>query len=145
MEESGGIQRGLPLTEAETRLFPAEMVAPKLGIGMMSPERVVLFQLSVKCCPHLETQNKCGIYLNRPLMCRSFPIVAGAISNRCKMFSYRKPGVTYQEPFTMTQQFEESERLEKHIEKQVLKHCKSGYRFWEFDLKTKKWVDKGSL
>ncbi|MCW4009525.1 MAG: YkgJ family cysteine cluster protein [Candidatus Bathyarchaeota archaeon] len=145
LEDSGKMLRGLPLTEAETQLYPAEIVAPKLGVGITGPDKVILYQLNVNCCPHLNQQNQCKIYAKRPLMCRSFPIVAGAISNRCRMFSYRKPGVTYQEPYTMDSQVKASNKLEKYIEKQIMRHCKRGIRIWEFNLKTKKWVDKGPL
>ena len=145
VEESSGIQRGLPLTSEEKELFSPENVAPKLGIGVESPKNVVLFQLTTNCCPHLNHQNHCGIYSKRPLMCRSFPIVAGAISNRCKIFSYRKPGVPYQETYKMTQQVEASNRLEKYIEKQLMKHLAKGVKLWEFDLKKKSWIDLGPI
>jgi Fe-S-cluster containining protein len=145
IENKEGVIRGLPLTEKETQFFPKEIVLPKLGIGINCPETVVLFQLTVNCCPHLSPKNECQIYLNRPLMCQSFPVVAGAISNRCKVFSYRKPGFNYAEPFTMAKQIEASNKLERYTQKRIGKNSLKNLRIWEYDLATKKWVDKGHI
>jgi hypothetical protein len=76
-------------------------------------------------------------------MCQSFPIVAGAISNRCKAFNYRKPGVTYNEPYTMTQQLQANSKLEKYTRRHLKKNSRRGLRIWEYDLESKKWISKG--
>jgi Fe-S-cluster containining protein len=144
-ETRGGVLRGLPLTEKETGLFPAELISPKLAIGTNGPETVVLYQLNVNCCPHLNTQNQCQIYNRRPLMCQSFPIVAGAISNRCKVFSYRKPGVNYTEPYTMAEQVQASQKLEKYTQKAVMRRHVKGLKVWEYDLAAKKWRHTDTL
>ncbi len=138
-----GFTRGLLLTEKETSIFPKGAVSPKLAVGLTEPKTVILYQLNVNPCPHLSGKNECQKYSERPLMCRSFPIIAGAISNRCKVFSYRKVGVAYSEPYTMAEQLEASDKINKHIEKSIKRHYRKGLRLWEYDLATKKWVDKG--
>jgi Fe-S-cluster containining protein len=140
LEEKAGAVRGLTLTETETQLFPAEMVLPKLAVGETKPEVTILYQLDAKSCPHITKENSCPIYEKKPLMCRSFPVVAGAISNRCRFFSYRKVGVSYSEPFHMKEQLQASDRLTKHIQNSIRKKYKKGLKLWEFDLNTKKWL-----
>jgi Fe-S-cluster containining protein len=141
--DEGGFKRGLLLTEKEIHLFPKEAVSPKLAIGLTEPKTVVLYQLNVNPCPHLSSRNECQRYSERPLMCRSFPIIAGAVSNRCKVFRYRKVGVSYNEPYTMVEQLEASDKINKYIENCIKKHYKKGLRLWEYDLAAEKWVDKG--
>lgn len=145
LESKGGVQRGLPLTDKEASLFPNVLISPKLGVGTKEPEEVVLYQINVKCCPYINEKNECQIYAKRPLMCQSFPIVAGAISNRCKTFSYRKPGITYTEPYNMDKQVEASGKLEKYVANRIKKHRGKAIRIWEFDLTTKKWNQGQSL
>lgn len=140
LEEKAGILRGLTLTEIETPLFPADMVAPKFAVGETKPESIILYQLVVNSCPHVTKENSCPIYEKRPLMCRSFPIVAGAISNRCRVFNFRKIGVSYDEPFHMKEQLQASDRLTKHMKTVIRKKYKKGLRLWEFDLITKRWL-----
>ena len=139
LEGKGVILRGLPLTDKEVGLFPTVLVSPKMGIGSIKLEEVVLYQLNINCCPYVTEKNECKIYSKRPLMCQSFPIVAGAISNRCKTFSYRKPGVTYTEPYNMEKQVDASEKLEKYVTNRIKKHRGKATRIWEYDLATKKW------
>jgi Fe-S-cluster containining protein len=137
------ILRGLVLTRSEITLFPASVVLPKLGIGEKTSEHTVLYQLAVESCPHLSSQNECQIYADRPLICRSFPILTGRISSRCRVFSYRKPGGIYAEQFNMKDQLIASEKLEKYTSNQIKKHCRKGSNLWEFDLCSKKWINKG--
>jgi Fe-S-cluster containining protein len=131
--------RGLPLTEKEADLFPKEAVSPKVATGTDKPENVILFQLNLGCCPNINDKNECTIYVNRPLMCQSFPIVAGAISNRCRVFNYRKTGLNYEEPYSMSTQIKASDRLEKYVQKKLTKGSRSKQKIWEYDLKTKRW------
>ena len=142
LESKNDFLRGLPLTEKEAQLFPKEIVSPKLGIGLNEATEIVLYQLNINCCPHINENNECKIYDKRPLMCQSFPIVAGSISNRCIVFHYRKPGLQYAEPFTLIRQVEASEKLEKYNRNRIQKGNKKGLRIWEYNLTTKKWVSK---
>ncbi len=142
LENKNGILRGLPLTEKEAVLFSKEIVSPKVGIGVNKVSEIVLYQLNINCCPSINEQNECEIYLKRPLMCQSFPIVAGSISNRCVVFQYRKPGLQYSEPYRLTRQVEASEKLEKYTQNRIQKYHKKGLRIWEYDLMTKKWFSK---
>ncbi len=141
--DEDGFIRGLLLTEKEVQIFPKEAVAPKLAVGLTEPKTVILYQLNMNPCPHLSSRNQCQQYSERPLMCRSFPIVAGAISNQCKVFSYRKVGVLYNEPYTMAEQLEANDKINKYIENGIKKYYRKGLRLWEYDLAAKKWVDKG--
>ncbi len=145
LESKGDITLGLPLTEHEASLFPEKLVVPKVAVGVDKPESVILYQLKVKCCPHLSSQNQCQIYVKRPLMCQSFPIVAGAVSNRCRVFSYRKPGLSYHEPYSMEAQLVASGKLEKYLLKQIKKNNRPELKIWEYDLNSKKWRLQGPL
>jgi hypothetical protein len=135
----------LPLTEKEISLFPPQAVSPRLSVGVVEPETVVLWQLNASVCPYVSAANECQKYTDRPLICRSFPIVAGAISNRCRVFSYRKPGVSYDEPFTMSSQLEASEKLNAYIKSRIKKHAQKGLKIWEYDLATGKWVNEQKI
>ena len=145
LESRSGIGRGLPLTEKEASLFPENTISPKLAIGPRRPDRVILHQLNMNVCPHVNSQNECSVYEERPLMCKSFPIVAGAISNRCRVFSYRRVGATYDEPYSMKSQLDASEKLEKYIQKQISKHSMGKSTLWEYDLATGKWSSIGEV
>ena len=134
--------RGLPLTERETKLFRVELIAPKLAVGMKKPETVVLYQLTVNCCPFVNEENQCKIYPARPLMCQSFPVVAGALSNRCQIYSYRIPGASYDEPFSMAAQLQANEKLEKYIQNRLTKSNRKGLKIWEYNLATMKWLEQ---
>ena len=142
LENKNGVLRGLPLTEKEAQLFPKVIVSPKLGIGVTEVTEIVLYQLNINCCLNINERNECKIYPKRPLMCQSFPIVVGSISNRCIVFQYRKPGLQYSEPYRLTGQVKASEKLEKYTQSRIQKYYKRGLRIWEYDLTTKKWVSK---
>ena len=143
LECSSGVKRGLPLTEKEATLFPKEVVSPKLAVGVAEPNVVILYQLNVNVCPYVNAQNECGVYEERPLICRSFPIVAGAISNRCRVFSYRKVGVSYSEPYPMKKQLEASKKLSAYTQNRVRKLRRKGLKFWEYNLNTGTWLCRG--
>ena len=143
LETSGGVTRGLALTEREAKIFPPEIVSPKLAVGVSEPSVVILYQLNVTVCPYVNDYNQCSRYEERPLICRSFPIVGGAISNRCRIFSYRKPGVVYAEPFNMDKQMEASRKLNTYTRNRISKHYQKGLKIWEYDIATKKWISKG--
>ncbi len=143
LESKDGIKRGLPLTEREVSLFPEEVVSPKLAIGVTEPNTVVLYQLNVNVCPYINDRNECGRYENRPLMCQSFPVVAGDLSNRCRVFSYRKAGVSYADPYPMKRQLEASNKFNGYLRNRIKKHYPKGLRMWEYDLSTGQWVDRG--
>lgn len=139
LEVKDGRSRGLTLTEKETSLFESKLISPKLAIGLREPQVIILYQLNAKVCPHVSESNSCQIYQNRPLVCQSFPIISGAISNRCKIFAFRKVGLSYDEPFSMKTQLEASEKLDKYIQNRIRKYFHKGIRLWEYDLATKQW------
>ncbi len=139
LETREGKSSGLTLTEKEAGIFPSTIVAPKMALGMNAPEIIILYQLCVKCCPNINEKNLCQIYEKRPLICQSFPVISGAISNKCKVFSYRKVGLNYSEPYTMNIQLQASEKLDKYLQHRIRKHFKKGIKLWEYDLSTKQW------
>jgi len=142
LEIREGKSSGITLTDKEAGLFPPEMVSPKLALGLNGPETVILYQLNVKCCPYINEKNMCKIYERRPLVCQSFPIISGAISNKCKVFAYRKAGLHYSEPYSMVKQLYASEKLDKYVQNRVRKNFKKGIILWEYDLATKQWTYK---
>jgi Fe-S-cluster containining protein len=145
LETKEGKSKGLTLTEKEANLFPSSMVSPKFAIGLNAPETVILYQLNVKCCPNVNEKNLCQIYQRRPLVCQSFPIISGAISNKCKVFAYRKVGLSYSEPYAMKKQLGASDKLDKYIENRLRKQSKKGLILWEYDLATKQWNYKTQI
>lgn len=140
LQTTDDVTRGPPLTEKETAVFPPEIISPKLAIGQTEPTTIILYQLNVNVCPYINQKNECQKYAERPLICRSFPIVAGAISNRCKIFAYRKVGASYSEPYPMTKQLEASNKLEAYTLNHIKNHSKKGTNIWEYNLNTKKWI-----
>jgi Fe-S-cluster containining protein len=66
---------GLSLFPWEKHLFPSKKVHPHLAYGA-SPDskdfRIFLYKYMEQSCEKLEG-NKCTIYDNRPLVCRSYP------------------------------------------------------------------------
>jgi len=143
IETKDGFKRGLPLTEKEVSLFSKELVSPKLGIGIAKPNIVILFQLNVNVCPFINDKNECKKYESRPLMCRSFPVVAGDLSNRCRVFSYRKVGVSYNDLYPMTKQLEASSKFTIYLQNRIKKYYRESLKVWEYDLSISKWVCKG--
>jgi Fe-S-cluster containining protein len=69
-------EAGLTLFPDEVHLFPSEKVRPHLGKGVQSPDTIFTYQHTENVCIHL-MDNMCGIYEDRPLMCRSFPVKIG--------------------------------------------------------------------
>jgi Fe-S-cluster containining protein len=138
-EKRGAILGGLPLTDREAILFPKDLVLPKISLGTTKPEHTIIYQLNVNSCPHLNNEQTCRIYPRRPLMCKAFPIVGEAISNKCTIFSYRKPGLVFDEPFSMDEQLAASIQFEEYLKMQLKKHGQKGFKLWEYDLDTKKW------
>ncbi len=70
---TGKEETGLTLFTDEVHLFPPELVRPFIGRGVDGATSIFTFQHTLKVCVHL-SDKKCGIYENRPLMCRSFPV-----------------------------------------------------------------------
>lgn len=140
VETINGIQRGIILTKKETVLFPPETVTQQYAIGPAKKRKIVFYQMKVAPCPHLDNENKCRIYEKRPLICKSFPIMAGCISSKCKAFSYRKPGQTYQDIYPMSEMREASNKISRYITLKFGKDLMAGAQEWEFDLATKRWI-----
>lgn len=70
------------LLPRETRYFPKGTVAPYMAKGLKGrsrprPRTIVAYQIRVMTCPHLDDNNLCRIYRNRPLSCQAFPLDMG--------------------------------------------------------------------
>ena len=142
IETINGVQRGLILTKKETKLFPAEIVTPQYAIGITKPTRIVFYQMKTNPCPYLNAKNECRIYDNRPLICRSFPVMADYISSKCQAFSCRKPGQVYQDIYPMAKMKEASNKITMYVAANFGKNLKAGTKEWEYDLATKKWISR---
>jgi Fe-S-cluster containining protein len=132
--------RGLYLQKNETHLFPKDHVKPMYaatkGKVRPRPGEIFAYQLDLATCPHLNAENKCSIYNERPLICRSFPFEAMAIARKC-------PEIAKQ-----IQQGEEVAINNDSI-KTELKANKSHFKFlrpyvikggfWLYDLRTGEW------
>ena len=128
------------LTKKETALFESKDVAPQFAIVPIEQKRIVFYQMKTSPCPHLNSQNKCRIYEKRPLICRSFPIMADYISSRCKVFSKRKPGQIYQDVYPMIEMKEASKKISRYVMENFGKELKTGVQEWEYDLASRKWI-----
>jgi Fe-S-cluster containining protein len=64
------VVRGITLFPEEVAQFPAEFVLPLYRSG----EEVFAYQLGSHICPMLTEDGRCGIYDNRPLICKAFPV-----------------------------------------------------------------------
>lgn len=73
---AGDGESGLTLFPDEIHLFQEETVKPHLAKGTDAPSTIFTYQHTKNVCVHLEN-NLCGIYENRPLMCRKFPVKIG--------------------------------------------------------------------
>ena len=60
---------GLYLNPDEVKLFKEEEVKPLFKYK----DQIIAYQMILNACPHYK-DNKCGIYENRPLGCKSFPL-----------------------------------------------------------------------
>ena len=145
IETREGKSSGITLTDKEASIFPSNLVSPKFALGLDAPKIIILYQLNVKCCPYVNENNVCQIYEKRPLICQSFPVISGSISNKCKVFSYRKVGLVYSEPYAMNKQLEASNKLDKYIKTRIRKNFQKGIRLWEYDLNTKQWIFKAQF
>jgi len=135
---------GLLLLPEEIKLFEntGAEVYPFIGVGEDNePEKILAYQLSSQSCPHLLEDNKCAIYPDRPLLCRSFPIeyVSGdwAIPSRNCTFINRNVGDRMVDiSYFSNVEVEANLKLQKRL-REEMKPYKT--EVWIFDLASKKW------
>lgn len=138
VNQHDGILRGMPLTEKEAKLFPADLISPRLAVGLKNPKYIITFQLNVSTCPHLDKSNQCAIYSKRPLVCKSFPILSGKINPECKNFD----GIKESEHIAVANMellIEADNELSLYTSSRFRKHFIKGVKQWRFDLSTHKW------
>ena len=78
-KREGRITSGLTFfSNEEKELFPKNLVSPATGLGWgtSGPKHIIHYQLNSNTCPHLDENNLCKIYDNRPLVCQSFPLIS---------------------------------------------------------------------
>jgi len=73
---NGNEKTGLTVFPEKVHLFPEDKIRPYIGKGVDSVTEVFTYQQTENVCVHL-VDNKCEIYLQRPTMCRSFPVKVG--------------------------------------------------------------------
>ena len=141
-----GIREGLLLTEQETQLFRSEMISPRLGIGMKEPQEIIiLYQLNVNNCPHINQKSECEIYDKRPLMCRAFPYdnVSREPSVECTAINSPYVDVYLSSLYkAFEKEIEASNKMERYLRKRFNNNFQKGIKVWVYDLKTKKWIMK---
>lgn len=142
---------GLFLLPTEMKLFPEDHLAPMWGIGLKGrsrprPESLAVIQLDTQPCPHINPDNKCGIYLKRPQICRAHPlsvtitegmIISASTSTECKATEKipRDQKVTLSNYFT-----EEILHANAVISSYLdVMFKQSAGMLWLFDLESKKW------
>ena len=67
--------KGISLFPWEKHLFPEEDIIPSLGLGEKPSDpkfKTILYTYNASGCLHLQDK-QCTIYLQRPLVCRSYP------------------------------------------------------------------------
>jgi len=156
LKDIDGELKGLNLTLEETTLFPKEFVAPSFGLGYGGKDRpkyIILYQLDANECPHLSSDNSCKIHENRPLACRTFPLISigplgTAVANATDCHFVRESESKYgslYDTFLTPEEFiapEEWSALTKHNDltrREMIKHITDAALLWSFNLKTKKW------
>ena len=132
---------GLLLLPEETTLFENNEVYPFIGVGEEEPEKILAYQLSSKVCPHLLEDDKCAIYPDRPLLCRSFPVeyIRGGLaflSENCTFINRNVGERMVDVSYFSDVEVEANLKLQKRL-REEMKPYKT--RIWIFDLSTKKW------
>ena len=142
-DDREGHKRGLTLTAEEASLFPGNLIAPLMALGMEKPEIIILYQLNVNDCPFIDQTNNCRMYEKRPLICRAFPLSQGGYSTKCKLFSFPK---NFPENFVKiainwgVSQLEAETQLDQHIISHFKKEFKKRIGTWSFDLGSNQWA-----
>jgi len=135
---------GLLLLPEEVKLFEnaGAEVYPFIGVGENDePEKILAYQLSSKVCPLLLEDNKCAIYADRPLLCRSFPVeyVRGGLAflaENCTFINRNLRNLMVDVSYFSIVEVEANLRLQERL-REEMKPYKT--EVWIFDLATKKW------
>lgn len=90
---------GLFLFPKEVELFSPETISPMWAVGIKGRSRprlnVKIYQLNVNDCPYISKENRCRLYLRRPMICRAHPltihvdpftnhVIAASVDRKCK-------------------------------------------------------------
>jgi len=141
---------GLLLLPEEVKLFQnaGAEVYPFIGVGEDDePEKILAYQLSSKVCPHLLEDNRCAIYPDRPLLCRSFPVeyVRGGwafLAENCTFINRNLGDRMVDVSYFSRVEVEANMELQRRI-RRGMRSFKT--KIWIFDLKAEKWKELASF
>ena len=139
---------GLILLPEETCLFKPEEVEPMWRIG----EDICFLQMKRNDCPHLQKDNSCAIYSQRPMICRSYPlhlmvtppkmeVLDASLETKCKVLD-----LTGQPVKNLVSVFTKeaiSAAAEMSLMTFEMAHIarKKHKKIYFFDLQTEKWIE----
>lgn len=150
-----GVYKGLTFFPDELDLFPRDLIFPSAGLGKSREkiESIREYQLNAHICPHIDENNYCKIYINRPLSCRRFPLIpithseAGVALGRDCMFIEKiesEIGELNQVFTPKTFIYEEGwlsvKRIYEKIELMYIDAQLLGLKIYTYDLAYKKWI-----
>ena len=131
----GVVIMGLSLTKNETCLFDKKYIFPHMAIGTKEPTEVIMYQLALAKCPHLNEKNECLIYEKRPLACQCYPVDANpmsiSVSEDCPQAVLLKG-----ESYVTEAQVKKNE----YIFNAYRRFPDKNFKMWFFDLATRKWL-----
>ena len=158
LKSDGRITSGLTFfSDEEKELFPKNLVSPATGLGWgaTGPKHIIRYQLNSNICPHLDKNNICKIYDDRPLVCRSFPLISIghlgttiAQASDCNFVENieEKLGsldiilpITVNK-FTSPEAWQAIAKINHLQDSSIMDHLFDAKVLWKFDLKSKKWV-----
>ena len=136
--QHGKIWLGLFLLPWERKLFPSEYIHPRYGEGRKPSHRkfrILAYQMSANVCPHL-ADNKCQIYENRPLICRSYPWIPNrTVDTDCSFWKDRVD--PYGQWVTIADSYVDELSAREKIRKDM--DVRKPNQMWEYDVATKSW------
>ncbi|UCE96533.1 MAG: YkgJ family cysteine cluster protein [Candidatus Bathyarchaeota archaeon] len=143
LEEVANVERGLFLRVEEAKLFPRNLVSPRMALGDSKPKRIIAYQLNVDECPFITEKNECKVYPKRPMGCRMFPFEIhhnghATVSVKCSVIGSQMGDKESREiEFSST----EKEAIEEYMRflNSLQKFARPSQKVWEFNLKTKSW------
>jgi len=140
----GAIRKGLLLLPSEVHLFPTSLIKPSYGAGKKGksrprPRKIIAYQYARKVCIHLKN-NLCGIYYQRPLACRGYPLsiypLLATIDDKCRFFNGKYPiGMDYRKVFTRTE-IESNMAINMYLSRCILSEKYS----WTYCLRLNRWI-----
>jgi Fe-S-cluster containining protein len=140
-----GLTVGLSVLVEEGVLFPTNLISPQIALGREQPQNVIVHQVHVDRCPHIDSRDRCSIYERRPLACRAFPYKFSSFygiataSPECPVIENQlKAGADKPTLFSKIE-MEACNELELYNWDMFLKHMPARGKMWIFDLAERAW------